>query len=66
MLGNIDEALEYLEVASHVNDDRANAAMVLSLIYEHKGDAKKAKQYYDQALQWEPASVQTYDNLKEI
>jgi Tfp pilus assembly protein PilF/O-antigen ligase len=66
MLGNIDQALEYLEVAYRVNDDRADAAMVLSLIYEHKGDATKAKEYYDRALQWEPASVQTYDSLKEI
>ncbi|MBS4030275.1 MAG: O-antigen ligase family protein [Clostridiales bacterium] len=66
MLDNMDEALEYLEVAYRINDDQANAAMVISLIYEHKGDAEKAKQYYDRALQWEPASVQTYDNLKEI
>lgn len=66
MLGNIDKALEYLEVAYRVNDDRADAAMVISLIYEHKGDAKKAREYYDRALQWEPLSVQTYDSLKEI
>lgn len=66
MLGNTDTALEYLEVAYRVKDDRANAAMVLALIYEQKGEQKKAKQYYDRALEWEPASADVYNTLKQI
>ena len=64
MLGNLEEAIEYLEVARGVIGDRAEAAMVLSLIYEQKGDSERALQHYDEAVQWNPASVETYENLK--
>jgi tetratricopeptide (TPR) repeat protein len=66
MLGDLDKALEYLEVAYRVENDRANAAMVLSLIYEQKGNTAKARQYYDKALEWEPASADVYNSLKQI
>ncbi|MDW7650629.1 MAG: O-antigen ligase family protein [Bacillota bacterium] len=66
MLGNISESIRYLESAQTYSTDRADAAMALALIYEKLDDEKKAKQYYDRAVKWNPDSVTTYNSLKQI
>ncbi|MBT9140717.1 MAG: hypothetical protein DDT30_01295 [Dehalococcoidia bacterium] len=64
--GNIDKAREYLETALNSTEDRALAAMILSLIYEKKGDTEKAKTYYASGLGWDAQASQYYDYIKGI
>ena len=66
MLENLEEAEKYLLTSYQIKEDQAVSAMILSLVYESKGDASKAKEYYNKAESLEPASVQFYQELKEI
>ncbi|MBT9168097.1 MAG: hypothetical protein DDT19_01442 [Syntrophomonadaceae bacterium] len=62
----MDKAAEFLQIALNNAEDRAQAAMVLSLIYEKKGDTEKAKAYYTRGQGWDPQTASYYDYIKEI
>lgn len=64
--GDLDKAAEYLQLALNNAEDRALAAMVLSLLFEKKGDTDKAKTYYTRGQSWDPQAVSYYDYIKGI
>ncbi|MBT9172863.1 MAG: Photosystem I assembly protein Ycf3 [Syntrophomonadaceae bacterium] len=66
MLGELEQALIYLEKAVNVEEDKANALMILSLIHERKGDSTRAKELYEQALAINQESEATYQAFKNL
>lgn len=66
MRGNYERALPYLEQALQVKEGRARAAMLLSLVFEARGEKAKAREYADQALEWDPGIEEFAEMIKRI
>lgn len=66
MLGSDAQALEYLEKALNVGEDKANALMMLSLVHGEKGDSVRARELHEQAIAIDPASEGTYQAFKNL
>jgi Tfp pilus assembly protein PilF/O-antigen ligase len=66
MLGDAEQAVIYLERALISGEDKPHALMVLSLIYERKGDSIRAGELHGQALGLDPASEGTYQAFKNL
>lgn len=64
--GDVDKAAELLQIALNNAEDRAQAAMLLSLIYEKKGDTEKAQAYYTRGQGWDPQVTSYYDYMQGI
>lgn len=63
-----DEAIEQCSIASSdpTYKARASALTNLGIAYFRKGDVNKAKQYYDKALEINPAYVYTHNELGKL
>jgi len=63
-----DEAIEECSIASSDPTYRARASALtnLGIAYFRKGDVNKAKQYYDKALEINPAYVYTHNELGKL
>jgi len=66
--GNVDGAVEQCSKAASdvVYKQRVNAITLLGTAYFRKGDINKAKGYYEQALQLNPAFVFTHNELGKL
>jgi Tfp pilus assembly protein PilF len=67
-LSNLDGAIEQCSKAASdpVYKSRVNALTLLGTVYFRKGDVDRAKSYYDQALQINPAFVYTHNELGKL
>jgi tetratricopeptide (TPR) repeat protein len=67
-LDNLDRAIEQCSKAASdvVYKSRVNALTSLGTAYFRKGDTNKAKEYYEQALQLNPAFVYTHNELGKL
>lgn len=67
-LSNLDGAIEQCSKAASdpVYKSRVNALTLLGTVYFRKGDVDRAKDYYDQALQINPAFVYTHNELGKL
>jgi Tfp pilus assembly protein PilF/O-antigen ligase len=64
MLGDQGQAFIYLERAVNVEEDKANALMMLSLIHERTGDGARARELYEQAVAINQESEAIYQAFK--
>jgi len=66
--GKNDEAIEQCSIAASDPTYRARASALtnLGIAYFRKGDVNKAKQYYDKALEINPAYVYTHNELGKL
>jgi len=66
--GRNDEAIEQCSIASADSSYKARASALtnLGIAYFRKGDVNKAKQYYDKALEINPAYVYTHNELGKL
>lgn len=54
-LKNYDEAIQYLEVAASMEPQNPKHIYNMAIVMDHKGDAKRAVQFYERALELDSA-----------
>ena len=62
----MNRALEYFQKAIELNDQYVDAFYNTGLIYEHKGNRKKAIEFYQKALVIEPMHEPSMDALRSF